>query len=369
MALEAITLPLLVLQLMWTLLDSVSPRNMHYNFTKVLPSLDVLEYMLASASLVFAPGLFEVIRASTPPTVAYFKSLPTDCTKIWGVYLLVLEKKGCRPKIYVGSGTQFEYGVSSRWSQYDHKRKLPRYVEQALKEGYRIVHKGLLCWTPIPSPTVVPVLRVLFVAIEATFTFVLWAVHCDTDYGFGLRHICLWDIDTLEYDGACGHNPLMEGVVSDLDLSAEELEAQAALYKERRKETKHKSVQKSKDANPEEFQAKKTESNRNRRLNNPEVVKNEIKQWKVKAIEEKRHHCDICDFSFHTPGLLQQHLETPRHKARVARKESSGVQKKKPHYCLVCDYGFPRHSVLVNHLASARHAAKAARYEQALQNH
>lgn len=70
-----------------------------------------MEQLLSSTSLASAPGLFEVLQASTPPTVSYFKSLPTDCKKLWAVYLLVLEKLSCRPKIYIGSGTDAKSGI------------------------------------------------------------------------------------------------------------------------------------------------------------------------------------------------------------------------------------------------------------------
>lgn len=41
----------------------------------------------------------------------YFKSLPTYCKKLWAVYVIVLEKRRCRPKIYIGSGTEKASGV------------------------------------------------------------------------------------------------------------------------------------------------------------------------------------------------------------------------------------------------------------------
>ena len=46
------------------------------------------------------------------------------------------------------------------------------YVAKALKYGYTIVHKLLLCSATIPSPAMVPSLRVLVTALDATFTFV-----------------------------------------------------------------------------------------------------------------------------------------------------------------------------------------------------
>jgi len=65
-----------------------------------------------------------------------------------GCVALVLEKPGCKPKVYIGSGTSWSLGVVGRFKQYDDGFLLPVYVEKALDEGYEIVSKGLLCWIP-----------------------------------------------------------------------------------------------------------------------------------------------------------------------------------------------------------------------------
>jgi hypothetical protein len=36
--------------------------------------------------IVFAPGPLDIIQASTPPALSFFKALPTDCVKIWAIY-------------------------------------------------------------------------------------------------------------------------------------------------------------------------------------------------------------------------------------------------------------------------------------------
>lgn len=175
-----------------------------------------------------------------------------------------------------------------------------------------------------------------------------------------MGQMCPWNIEDLDYDGLCSHSCLTEALVRNLELSAEELEAAAALYKLRRKETRHKSVSKAKKANPAEWQRKKTARNTTRRLNNPQAIKKEAKNHKLKVVAEKRYYCAYCDVAVHTPGLLQEHLETKQHKARVARKEDPEEQKRKPHYCAICDIGFPKLGNLEKHLASAKHKAKAA---------
>jgi hypothetical protein len=41
------------------------------------------------------------------------------CKKLWTIYLIVFQKSGCRPKVYIRSGTNTYSGVSKRFQQYD----------------------------------------------------------------------------------------------------------------------------------------------------------------------------------------------------------------------------------------------------------
>jgi len=115
----ALTVLDLVLMLVWNCLCMTPEKQKLPIYGKVFPSQDILEVLFTACSLAFAPGLFEVLQASEAPSVAYFKSLPTNYKKQWAVYLLVLEKSGYRPKIYVGSGTDAKSGAPQRLSQYD----------------------------------------------------------------------------------------------------------------------------------------------------------------------------------------------------------------------------------------------------------
>ena len=81
-------------------------------FAMALSTLDVLERLLSDSLLIFALVLLNVVQASTPPSMSYFRNLPTDVRKCWAVYLLVLKKPGCRPKFYVRSGTNGVCGAA-----------------------------------------------------------------------------------------------------------------------------------------------------------------------------------------------------------------------------------------------------------------
>ena len=150
MAFEAATILQFVLLAAWACLNDTHVNQKHVLFGQYFPTQADLDDIASLISLVFAPGLFEVLRAATPPTIAYFKTLPTSDYRLWAIYAIVLEKAGSRPRLYIGSGTGSRDGVHTRLLQYDNLGALPRYVSSSIDEGYTIVHEGLLCWIPIP---------------------------------------------------------------------------------------------------------------------------------------------------------------------------------------------------------------------------
>jgi hypothetical protein len=86
-----------VLALCWVAISFTLSASKHPRFDQVFTSQAILEEIAATTSLTFAPGLFDLLRSHTAPTVADFKKLPTNVlptrlSKIWGVYLVVLEK-------------------------------------------------------------------------------------------------------------------------------------------------------------------------------------------------------------------------------------------------------------------------------------
>jgi hypothetical protein len=128
MAFEAATLLQLVLVITWTVLWDTPAIQKHHLFTHFITSQAVLEEIALTTSIVFALGLFNVLQAAAPPTIKYFKTLPTDISKRWAVYLLVLEKPSCRPKIYIGSGTKGRRGIQDRFMHYRPGHALPAWV-------------------------------------------------------------------------------------------------------------------------------------------------------------------------------------------------------------------------------------------------
>jgi hypothetical protein len=74
--------------------------------------------------------------------------------KLWAVYLIVLKKDGRRPRVYIGSATESTYGIRSRIGCYDRRTRNdclyngePYFVDESMKDGFVVTHKGLLVWT------------------------------------------------------------------------------------------------------------------------------------------------------------------------------------------------------------------------------
>jgi hypothetical protein len=163
--------------LTWTCFAAAPDDRKYPYFTQVLTNQLVLEQLLSSLSLSFAPGLYEALSSATPPTIGFFKATPTNVSMRWAVYVLVLEKPGSPTLIYIGSGTETLLGVSSRLREYSKFDALPARAQDAIKSGYTITHKVLLLWIPIPQPTLHFPSRVLMVAMEAALTSVFRALH------------------------------------------------------------------------------------------------------------------------------------------------------------------------------------------------
>ncbi|KAK5690408.1 Aconitate hydratase mitochondrial [Elasticomyces elasticus] len=388
----------LVALLTFTTLCMTMKKRLTSVFWKVLSSQVVIEALFTSASLVFAPGLLDVLQSATPPTIAWFKTLPLVGKKRWGVYLLVLEKWGAyRPKIYVGSGTEARQGIRSRLSEYglgdEPSGGVAMDVRKALDDGYKITHKGVLCSIPAPEPALRPTMKALILALEAVFTFAFWAMHWLTD----TLSLCLWELDELEYDGTCTHNPMMEGV-QGFEMTLEELEAQAAEAARNRAEYQHeymKEYRKSnplandpqyhseyyrqtKDADPVAFNAKQAAVAAATRKRDPEMVRARYRRHYAKSDARnraaKKYFCIPCDHNYGQKNHFDEHLRGSSHALKVANHAqgiavthvSPGAKRRhddflakskasKKFYCECCDLACGKKNDLAKHMKTARH--------------
>jgi hypothetical protein len=359
MAFKAATPLQLVLLISWTVLSDTPASQKHKYFVRFITSQAILEEIASTTSLVFAPGLFDVLQAAAPPTIKYFKTLPTEITKRWAVYLLVLEKLECRPKIYIGSGTEGRRGVQDRFTHYNSGLVLPPWVERALHDGYRITHKGLLAWNDLPTPALQPMLRLLFLALEAAFSYMLWAMRTVTTKDYGMAHICLWDRDTLEYDGLCSHCCLNEGIPGDFELSAEELEVLAVEKNEKRKADQKEISSnwhfKQVAENYDEYREGKNENKRKWiATQDPAELREKANAHAAKHMKIHTYYCQLCKVALGESHALKRYNESQGH----LRKAEDLA--KKAHVCTLCSWASDKLGHYNEHLQSKRHVKMAA---------
>jgi hypothetical protein len=324
-----------VVLMLWTLFTQAPAKLQNPAHAMIFTTADVVRQLLLSESVTFAQGLLAVLQAATPPSTAYFKTLPAEAKSSWGVYLLVLEKDRCRPRIYVGSGTHTKRGVETRLEDYD----LPKYVKLALDDGYTIVHKGLLCWAPIPVAGARYTLCALMLALENMFSLLFWAMQSRTaDYG--MPHICPWSLNVMTYDGLCSHVAIMEGIRDEEDgLSLEEIAAKELEL---------------------EWREKERQSNYAARLS-PETRLRNNQTAAANAKASLKYACELCGTVLANSYDLNLHNLSKKHLDNVAgtSKVSKNVALKK-HYCRICDRAFKDSSHLNDHYKTQKHIKAAA---------
>lgn len=314
-------------------------------FRIVLPSQPILSGLLDAAGLVYCPGFFDVLQAEAPPSSDWIEKLSTSIPfNVWGVYVMVLRRTGNKPLLYIGSGTSSKTGVRARLGEYDRGVLLPRYLDKALKKGYNIVHKALLLSCPIPTSANIPTFRVALTAVEAALACVFGAFHNrNKKYGFG--DLCPWSQDLFEWHGLCSHSPLLEQPAGDLSLDSEQLEAMAAMAKERVRQNGVE-YQQNRRANPT------PEYKEGQRLNN-QKQRPALKVIHANRVANKTFYCNVCKVSCRNKQDLEKHNKTPRHSKKLEMGDND-------YHCDVCDLSYRYKSAFAQHNASRAHLAKVA---------
>ncbi|KAI7239499.1 hypothetical protein KC330_g1909 [Hortaea werneckii] len=384
-----------VAQRAWECLSGTVVRLMNPVFVVLIAAQAALLPLL-NLHVTFAEGLLDTLQSSSAPALDFFSSLPSDLlrlplsSKYIGVYVVLLEKEGSRFKIYIGSGIGLS-GIQPRMYQYDRYECLPNRMLEAVRNGYKITHKGLLCWSPLPDVTTRLAVRVLFRLLEATFTCVFWAmVSRQTHYGMPL--LCPWPLDSLPYDGLCTHTPLLEGIPGETDgFSPEQIAAQEAAEKAREAEqhaltqTWLKSNRATKryacdhcgfafptKSNLEEHCNGTSHINKVAGIEKPPPKSTFYPGWAQNNIDKKRYHCTYCNHTTSTQQKLNVHNASDKHKNAV--KAAGGVVKPtephpnkvrdakakadKTHYCEACNYAARSNSTLLKHFTRDCHKEK-----------
>ncbi|KZL63107.1 pyruvate carboxylase, partial [Colletotrichum incanum] len=333
-----------VLWLSWTML-CLTPKSIKNSvFALLFPAKDDMEAILLASGFQFANGLWDAIRSEVPPALSFFKGIPAEFSKRWAIYVLVLEKAGCRPKVYIGAGTEKRSGVSTRIGQYRRGENFSTYVQKAVNEGFSIAHMGLLCWVPLPPASKRSSLRALVLVVEAAFTLWFWTIRSRTST-YGMPSLGPWSPDSMEYDGCCGHFSLREGGAELMDrLSAEEIDA---IDRERKLRNSRRDALK-RDKEGACLNAKKTRAN---------------------ALSRKKWFCSFCNVNFGARNQLRHHQTLQKHidnvagvkrivqnpRAKERRAENFAAKR---YYCELCDYTAKTQQKLNCHLATKKHPKK-----------
>lgn len=356
---------------------SVPATGKNSIFSQVFFDEEILSEIASDANLTFAPGLLEVVQSPTPPTIEFFKKLPVKYLGLWGIYVLVLEKLGCPTLIYIGEATETKKGIRQRWYAYDkpetYRKLLPSKVAEALDDGYKIVHKGVLAYTGIPSAKDVPRFRVLFYALEAMFSFLFWAMY-PKGHDYQIGSCCPWPQGSFTYGGLCSHSSLNDPMKANVDLSPEQLEMLAAQNDENKRIRARRLARRAAKIYYCEHcqQAVDTpaELERHNESNN-----HKSRVAKLAAGVEFKFRCEPCGKSFETAYDLEGHEEkSERHKEKVASLPAGSVQPSAPRppvkrrhrrtkaerasqklYCDICELPFKKPYELPRHNDSVRH--------------
>ena len=307
-------------------------------FRYVFRNADSFLNFASTRGIKFAPGLLKMLKSPCPPTMQEFKKLPQlphGC-KIWAVYLLVLEfdpnkqrkqrkqrKKGLEAeqedglekvrerkfRIYIGSGTEFTAGLKTRFGQYDKGTTIPKEILDALEEqGYRITYRGILCWAPIPQDdnqwnyqT-----RLLFFALEAALSLMLWAMVSTKPEDYKMPIFCPWDVSDLSYKGCCTHVALTEVVIGqEKAFTPEELEPVVAIRKMRSKARKNQSVKRRRDSG---------------------AIAETAKGVRARAKSSGRFPCSLCNINGKDRSALKRHNKSFTH-AKAIEELAKGLSK------------------------------------------
>lgn len=359
--------------LVWTCL--AAPVHKHALFGQIFPSQRVLSDTIQAAPLVFCNGLLEAMQASIPPALDFFTGLPTDCFKRWGIYALVLQKADADPCLYIGSGTSAVAGVRGRWYDYDRKKNLPNYIKKALDDGYTITNKGLLMWSPLPSATDLPTLRLLFLAAEAMFGFYFWAMQSPTK-DYGMSGFCPWPKVTLVYRGLCSHSAMWEGVEANFDLTPAQREEMAAIVKEKTKVYMADYHRHARLEDPVKDRERHRINEARFKENSYDKYLARFARYAEKQKESKEFYCELCDHASTKPYEHNRHLQSKRHLKKVAggplqtpakkekkRETADNTKASKKYFCALCDVACTRQGELDRHNRSKRHLAKSAKAE------
>ncbi|KLO86133.1 Uncharacterized protein Y057_14050 [Fusarium fujikuroi] len=270
---------------------------------------DTYDFIAYSSPLTFSESLSDVLSSTHPPTIDYFKSLPSppdELTKHWGVYLHILKKNGEKPRVYIGSGTNMTHGLRGRLRTYKGPvdQTTPKAMAQSYAAGFKLTHTTLLCWTPIPELVVRYKAQCRMLLVEGLFQMVFFAQSYSRAEPLWLPYVP-WSRSQIQWEPLCRHTSWNEFVKDECDLTDEQLreaEDRRAVYTRERK-------------------------NRSSRLwiaKNREHYNTQHKRYIENNRASEVYKCSFCDYVADSPSLLTKHQTSKRCKA-AAESLQTGI--------------------------------------------
>ncbi|KAK4961355.1 pyruvate carboxylase [Elasticomyces elasticus] len=337
----------------------------------------------STTPLTFAPGLLDVLQSDTPPSMSFFDSLPTPGSKVWAVYAVVLKKAGCPDQLGIGSGTRVTGGAKARTNNYSNRThaQLPRFVRMAYDQGYHLSHVGMLCWTPIPLPALVPRARLYFLSLESVFHCVFYSTYPKSmdDHWTDMMP---WPREAIPWGALNSHLPLMEGIGELLKATPKQLEAMATDRKARTKArtaklSRQELYQRERGADRDAYLARARRETAAWKARNPEKVARQHAEQIARNKSSRRFYCKPCDKPFGDVTGLNVHLTSNLHKRKVAVANGEAVtpqsssaarqrtlrvaaRAEKRFYCAICNHFATGPRRLEIHKETARHKKKVA---------
>ncbi|RMD44198.1 hypothetical protein DV735_g980, partial [Chaetothyriales sp. CBS 134920] len=326
---------------------------------------------------------YSIVVAATASEAAPLQYIaPFTDEKVWAVYLLLMEKPGSTAKVYVGSGTSSQSGVSARLSGYDRGNRLPRFIKRALDEGYTFSSRGLLCWAHLPPPTLVYLARLYFLALEAIFCHAFFAAF-ETKLDGLWTALLPWRREEVNWLPLCSHTALMERPHGEAEhvMTEEQLEV---YNRERLQRAKEQMALRSKIAEDKErtndlegYLARKRREKLAWTNANRSKVNKIAAGVRARAIASRAHECKTCGVALASVTALAKHLASKAHEeqvrlaasgtakpvseaALIARRFADKNKASRKHYCATCDRAFNIKGHLDKHLASKKHLTKVA---------
>jgi hypothetical protein len=334
--------------------------------------------VVSDAPLQIAPGLASVLSSSRPPSLDFFRRLPKPpASKLWAVYALILEHPQLQPVLYIGSGTHAKDGVQGRYTGYQTgSGAIAILVKHALNQGYTLTF-GMLCWTALPPPQLVPRLRARFLALESVFAVVFCAcVKMIMDDAF-IPDFFLWPRSGVTWKPGCTHLSLSESVRADLELTEEELVAAQELRRKRDAAKTQRYRKRKRDQDEEVFLRNNLEQHMSWSEQNPGRVNEIAAGVRKKAKDLERFRCEVCDHNAATQYALDSHLRSQAHLdaetrgRKVLKPLSAAAQNKRASraaaianrtfFCAPCNKACTSSNDLLRHIDKQKHKDTVAR--------